>query len=99
MSITHAMPATLDTGNAAAVRAQLVALLDQQPDGIRLDCSSLNKVDSTGLGVLLAFIATLHRECPNCELVFIAASPSLRRLLEIGRVSRLHPVSHEGDAA
>ncbi|MDA3960817.1 MAG: STAS domain-containing protein [Planctomycetota bacterium] len=80
-----ALPAQVDITTAERVREGLLSLVDSGCQQLHLDMSAVEKIDSTGLAVVMAFMATLHRERPEAKVLFDGLSPMVNRILHMFR--------------
>lgn len=77
----------IDTFTAAVLREELEAVKITNSMEIYLDLSKVNYMDSTGLGVFVAFYKRALRE--NGKVKLIGLSKRLQRLFEITGLSEL----------
>ena len=81
----YRLPTEMRQANAEDVRLALLSLIDSGASRLRLDMSELESVDSSGLALVMGFLATLHRERPESEVSFEGLSPHLMRVLGMVR--------------
>lgn len=81
----YRLPVAVRQGDAPAVRRQLVALIDSAQERFRIDMGELEVMDSSGLTLLMSFLATLGRERPGTEVAFEGLSPHMMRLMGMVR--------------
>ncbi|NLY79733.1 MAG: STAS domain-containing protein [Lysinibacillus sp.] len=77
----------IDTFTAPALREELEAITIKEKATVELDLSKVTFMDSTGLGVIIAFYKKVLRENANLKLVHLSAR--LTRLFEITGLSEL----------
>lgn len=81
-----ALPEVVDIHTAEGLRGDLLSLIDSGHPRHRLDCAAVAQIDSTGLAVIMAYMASLHRECADTVVLFDGLSVLLKRLLSMFRV-------------
>ncbi|MEG0384645.1 STAS domain-containing protein [Solibacillus cecembensis] len=84
----------IDTFTAPVLRDELEAVQIVEGRRVELDLSKVNYIDSTGLGIFVAFYKKVTRE--NVPLRLVGLSSRLVRLFEITGLSEL--MSIETDA-
>ncbi len=84
----------IDTFTAPVLRDELEAVQIVEGRRVELDLSKVNYIDSTGLGIFVAFYKKVTRE--NVQLRLVGLSSRLVRLFEITGLSEL--MSIETDA-
>ncbi len=77
----------LDVHVAADVRLALVEALAGGAGELQVDCSGVEAMDATGLGVLVG----VHRRADRAgrTLVLVDVSPAVRRVLTLTRLERV----------
>ncbi|GII75118.1 anti-sigma factor antagonist [Sphaerisporangium rufum] len=87
----------LDAGTVARLRPRLHAAVDSGAGDMVVDCSRLEMIDATGLGVLVG----THRRALRAErrLVLRDVPPRVMRLLAITRLHRVLRVEVPAAAA
>lgn len=77
----------LDVHTAADARLALVAALAGGAGDLEVDCSAIEAIDATGLGVLVG----VHRRADRAgrTLVLIDVSPAVSRVLSLTRLERV----------
>lgn len=77
----------LDVHAAADVRLALVRALEGGAGELQVDCSGIEAMDATGLGVLVG----MHRRADRVgrTLVLVDVSPAVRRVLSLTRLERV----------
>lgn len=70
---------------------ELDVALRAAPDGkeITLDLTALTFIDSSGIQVLLRYVASRNGRAGNGTLVLVGAVPNVRRALEIVGIDRI----------
>ena len=82
-----ALTGEIDLANAAAVEAQLVNLVASTTGDVRLDCSGIEFIGSTGLDVLVGVHHALAQQ--QRRLILTRTTPWIRRLFDITAVDRI----------
>lgn len=77
----------LDGRSIAAVRDSLHHLIDTTRDAVVVDFSDVQRIDATGLGVLLAVHRRLQRD--ERQLVLRGCTGQIRRALAMTRLLRI----------
>jgi anti-anti-sigma factor len=85
----------IDLANFAAVQAQVNQEIDNRTTAVRVDLTGVTFIDSTGLRVLFALVATLERLQVGLELCAPESSPA-RRVIELSGLSSLVRVVPDG---
>jgi anti-sigma B factor antagonist len=97
VDVRCALPLRLDVSTVEAVRRMLTIALesmDAESGDLVLDCSALEVMDASGLGLIVGFHRRTH--AAGRRLVLVDPGPRVLRLLA---VTRLHRVLHlERDA-
>ena len=83
----------IDTFTAPTLRDELESTVISQYDAIELDLSNVNYMDSTGLGVFVAFYKKALRE--DSKLKLMNLTDRLVRLFEITGLSELMDIESE----
>lgn len=86
----------LDAVRAPAFKEQLVARLDDRPTRVMIDATSLDFIDSTGLGVLVFLLKQMGE---GGRIAIGGAKPAVRRLFEITRLDSVFTLSSDTEAA
>ena len=79
----------LDTATAPGLRDQVVQLISQGRSDLVFDCTDLEFIDSTGLGVLIG--ARARALAANGSVALVGVSSALRRLLVVTGIDGLFP--------
>ncbi|HEX4905917.1 MAG TPA: STAS domain-containing protein [Acidimicrobiales bacterium] len=79
----------LDTATAPALRDHVVRLISEGRSQLAFDCTNLEFIDSTGLGVLIG--ARARALAANGSVALQGVSPALRRLLVVTGIDGLFP--------
>lgn len=87
--ITIPIPAMLDAQAAENARCALVAGLDANAMGIRLDLSNTTDLDATGLALLAAIPTQFGQGEPRIEIVGV--TENIRFVMEATGIDRLYP--------
>ena len=82
-----ALPARLDVGTSAEVRAEIHRALDEHEGDVVLDLSAVEVVDAAGLGVLVGLRRRAYED--GRVVVLRETPPRVVRLLNATRLSRL----------
>lgn len=77
----------IDVYTVNNLKDRLNQLLDQHMEDIRVDCSTLTYIDSTGLGSLIGIRGRMSEE--NKELVLINVQPNVKKLLKITGLDKI----------
>ena len=88
-SVTLRLSGELDTATAPGLRDQIVELISEGRTQLVFDCTSLDFIDSTGLGVLIG--ARARALAANGSVALLGVSPALRRLLVVTGIDGLFP--------
>jgi anti-sigma B factor antagonist len=84
----------LDGAAVASARDALSRALGRGAGDVVLDCSDVECVDVTGLGLIISVHARLRAE--NRRLVLLGCRPQVRRALAVTRLSRILPTQTRG---
>lgn len=76
----------LDAAAAPQFKQEVDAFAADQPNRVLLDLSSVEFVDSTGLGVL---VSLLKKMGADGRIVVVGAAPAVKRLFQITRLDSL----------
>lgn len=87
----------LDVGGAPRVREALMAAIEAGERHVVVDCSGLDFLDSTGIGVLVA--ARTRARAAGGSLLLTGAPPALERLLAVTGVDSLFRLEPPGRPA
>ncbi len=88
-AVTLRLSGELDTATSPALRDQIVQLISQGRADLVFDCTDLQFIDSTGLGVLIG--ARARALAANGSIELLGVSSSLRRLLVVTGIDGLFP--------
>jgi anti-sigma B factor antagonist len=80
----------LDTQNAPALKYELKRLLEHEPRTVIVDFSSVQIVDSSGLGALLAAARVASRS--GGQLRVAALRPQVQETFELARLTRVFAI-------
>lgn len=86
----------LDAASVAVARELLSRATDVGSGDVVLDCSGVECVDVTGLGLLTSMHRRLRSQ--NRRLVLVDCRPQVRRALAVTRLSRILPVQTSAPA-
>ncbi len=86
----------LDAASVAVARELLSRAVDAGAGDVVLDCSGVECVDVTGLGLLTSMHRRLRSH--NRRLVLVDCRPQVRRALAVTRLSRILPVQTSAPA-
>jgi anti-anti-sigma factor len=86
-AVTLHLTGELDVASAPALRDEVVRLISEGRTTIAFDCSELDFVDSTGLGVLIG--ARARCLAANGSVSLIGVKPTLQRLLAVTGIESL----------
>lgn len=84
----------LDAAAVATARDVVSKALDRGAGNVVLDCSDVECVDVTGLGLIISAHVRLRAE--NRRLVLLGCRPQVRRALAVTRLSRILPTQTGG---
>jgi anti-anti-sigma factor len=79
----------LDTATAPTLRDHVVRLISEGRSHLVFDCTNLEFIDSTGLGVLIG--ARARALAANGSVALFGVSSALRRLLVVTGIDGLFP--------
>jgi len=80
----------LTFATAASGVKQAAALFAENPRVMRFDFAGVDRVDSSGVGLLIEWLR-MARSC-GCQLNFSNISPALRAMIRVGGVDGILPV-------
>ena len=86
---TLCLAGELDSATAPALRDQIVQLISEGRSHLVFDCTKLEFIDSTGLGVLIG--ARARALAANGSVALLGVSSALRRLLVVTGIDGLFP--------
>jgi len=86
----------IDAANAGAFKSRLLDLVDQGNVRLMIDLSSVEFMDSGGLGSLISILKSLGREG---RIVIIGARGGVLRLFEITRMNTVFTLSSSEEEA
>lgn len=87
----------IDTFTASVLRQELDAVEVDTTQPIHLNLSKVSYLDSTGLGIFVAFYKRIMRE--GGSLKFVGLTPRLLRLFEITGLSDLMSIEYDENDA
>ena len=82
-----ALTGEIDLANAVAVEAQLDRLVASTTGDVRVDCSGIEFIGSTGLDVLVRIHHELAQQ--RRRLILARTTPWFRRVLEVTALDRI----------
>jgi anti-anti-sigma factor len=82
----------LDAAAVGSARDLVTAALASGVGNVVLDCSDVECVDVTGLGLIISTHARLRAE--NRRLILLGCRPQVRRALAVTRLSRILPTQN-----
>ncbi|MGB0465974.1 MAG: STAS domain-containing protein [Pontibacterium sp.] len=91
------MPEQLTITNAAAVKKDLVDLIDSGNTRLVLDLAGLNFSDSSGLAVLVAVFKAI--EAKSGKTVLLSPQTNVRALLELTRLHEIFEIFNNPQSA
>ncbi len=77
----------IDIYTAAEFKEQINAVIDEETGDIHIDCSQLNYMDSTGLGVLIGALRRLKEQDRNIYLKNL--QPNVYKLFHITGLDKI----------
>lgn len=80
----------LNAAEVPSFKKEWASFLQKEKIGIVIDCNSLEFVDSTGLGALIALLRKL--EAKGGKLAFVGLSDEVANIFEITRMHKLFKV-------
>ncbi len=80
----------LNASEVASFKKEWAPFLQKEKLGVIVDCSSLEFVDSTGLGALIALLRKL--ESKGGKLVFVGLGPEVASIFEMTRLHKLFQI-------
>ena len=86
-AVTLRLAGELDSATAPALRDQIVQLISEGRSDLVFDCTRLEFIDSTGLGVLIG--ARARALAANGSVALLGVSSALRRLLVVTGIDGL----------
>ena len=86
-SATLSLSGELDVATAPELRDQVVRLISEGRNRLVFDCTSLDFIDSTGLGVLIG--ARARCLAANGSVALAGVKPALQRLLMVTGIDGL----------
>lgn len=92
-SILGVIGGEIDAYTAPKLREQLLAIDTKSTDKAVLDLAGVGYMDSTGIGVIVAFYKSVIAD--GGELTLIGLSPRLKRLFDITGLSGIIHVEEE----
>ena len=79
----------IDVFNAMQVKEELTALFQQQPGNLKLDCSGLQYLDSTGLGMLVSVYKRMREAAPDAVLTIYGLAPHILKVFTLTGLDKL----------
>ncbi len=80
----------IDVFTSPALREELYGLIDDGADTIVIDCSQMDFIDSSGLGVLVGALKRIRERGGDFEL--LGLNPSTRKVFEITGLTKLFTI-------
>ncbi len=87
----------LDLYNAAAMKNQLFELADQGEAQVLLNCTGLEYIDSSGLGVLIATVTRMRKSFGQFKMC--ALRENVRTVFRLTKTERLFEIYESEDLA
>lgn len=81
---------------AGAFKAQIAAIVERGDRHLILDLQNVEFVDSTALGAIVAILKMVD---PSGHLLLCGASPTVRAMMEVTRMTRIFPLHDDVAAA
>ena len=81
----------VDVSTSAALRAELYGMIDAGATRVVIDCSQMDFIDSSGLGVLVGALKRV-RELDRKDLVLLGLQGPPRRVFEITGLTELFTI-------
>ena len=94
--VLRVMEARLDASRAPALRNELIRRVDEGHSDLVLDLSSVNVMDSSGLGAL---VSCLKRMGARGSIAIVGAKGSVARLFSLTRMDRVFSMQPDVDTA
>jgi anti-sigma B factor antagonist len=85
----------VDIYNYAAFKEQLIQLTKEVPADLRIDCSDLTYIDSTGLGALVAVLKNVKEFGGTIYLARI--QPNIEKLLKITSLNKVFTIGGDDE--
>lgn len=89
VSVAH-LPERLTMANAAEIKSELLALIDEGRSEIILDMAGVSFSDSSGLAVLVAIYKKVTEKAG--EVILLSPQPSVQSLLELTRLQEIFEI-------
>ncbi len=80
----------VDVSTSAALRDELYGIVDGGARRVVVDCSEMDFIDSSGLGVLVGALKRVREK--DGELVLKSLNPSARKVFEITGLTKLFTI-------
>ncbi|MBV8949723.1 MAG: STAS domain-containing protein [Actinobacteria bacterium] len=80
----------VDVSTSAGLRDELYRLIDGGATRVVIDCSEMDFIDSSGLGVLVGALKRMREK--DGEVVLRALNPSARKVFEITGLTKLFTI-------
>ncbi|QEK10889.1 STAS domain-containing protein [Crassaminicella thermophila] len=77
----------VDIYTANELKETLRKMLDEHVDNIKINCSELTYIDSTGLGVLIGALKRLKKE--NKNIIIVNPKQNISKLLKITGLNKI----------
>ena len=84
----------IDIYTAEKLKGELLVLIDDKKESIKIHCENLQYIDSTGLGVLI--VAYKHISEAGKQIIIKNAKPSIKKLLVITGLNKVFNVEEWG---
>lgn len=83
----------IDLFNSAKMKAKLLSLLDEKPADLIINCASLDYIDSTALGALVAVLKNAKEY--GCDIYLKNIKHNIEKLFKITNLDKVFNI--EGD--
>lgn len=77
----------IDIYTAAEFKKQLNVVIDENPGDLHIDCSELQYIDSTGLGVLIGALKRMKEQ--DRDIYLTNLKPNIRKLFSITGLDKI----------
>ncbi len=85
----------VDIFNSAEMKTKLIELIEENPADIKIECSKLTYIDSTGLGALIAVLKKIKEY--EKSIYFQNLKPSLSKLFKITNLDKVFIIEGDSD--
>jgi len=85
----------VDIFNSAEMKTKLIELIEKNPADIKIECSKLTYIDSTGLGALIAVLKKIKEY--EKSIYFQNLKPSLSKLFKITNLDKVFIIEGDSD--